>query len=1266
VAAADDRDRARAPESLFPIVGVGASAGGLEAFRQLLAALPADTGMAYVLVQHLDPRHQSILAELLAKGSRMPVSEVKGDTAVEPDHVYVTPGRQDVTIQGRLLKLVPRTSTRGRHMPIDSFLRALAQAQRSKAIGVILSGTASDGTLGLRAIKAEGGIAFAQDPGSAGYDGMPRSAIATGCVDFVLPPEKIAQELSRLSQHPYVITPPREERADQPPPPVDQADDSLKTILTLLRKASGADFSAYKPATIKRRIARRMALVHVQKLEDYARYLEGHADEAQALYQDCLITVTSFFRDPETFQVLGEEVLPRLLKDRSPGAPIRVWVPGCATGEEVYSIVICLLERAGESKLNPFLQVFATDLSERALEKARAGIYPENIAQDVSRERLKRFFTQADGGYRISKTIREMCVFARHDLTRDPPFSRLDLIACRNVLIYLEPRLQQTVLAILHYALQPSGFLLLGASETAGALRDLFASVDKKHRIYSKRHTTAPAFMGFAARGDRDREQREAGPGAARPGPGEALPREADRILLARYAPAGVIVDAKDDIVEFRGQTDPYLEHPHGRASLNLFEMARKGLLLEIRQAIEEARKKDAPARREDVSLRHRGQLRKLDLDVIPLKGSPEKERSLLVLFEARPEGRVRRGGPPGRRPRAATADARENAKLRQELAEATRFLQAVTQEHAAANEELQASNEEVLSANEELQSINEELETAKEELQSSNEELTTLNQDLQDRNLQLALALDYANGIVETVRTPLLILDGELRVERANRAFYDHFHVAPEETAGRLLYELGNGQWNIPALRQGLEEVLPKSARLDDFEVEHEFPRIGRRILALNARKLPRDSGQERILLAFEDKTQAREAERDREALLAAEAARRRAEDADRAKDEFVATLSHELRGPLSAMVGWIHVLRSVGVDEATRERGRAAIERGVKTQARLIEDLLDYSRMVTGKLQLAPRLMDLVPVAAAAIEVIRPAAEAKEIRLELASESKAAMVHGDPDRLQQVLWNLVSNAVKFTPRGGRVEVWIGRVGGSLHLRVRDTGQGIPRDFLPQVFERFRQAEGTPNRSKTGLGLGLAIVKQLVELHGGTVQAESPGEGRGATFTVALPIPPLLMENTDGDPGAFEPSRPETAWPELDRTALEGLRLLVVEDEADARELLVTVFEQCGAKVSAVASAAEAMESLQRATPNVLVCDIGLPDEDGYELIRKVRALQTAQGVRIPALALTAYAGSEDRGKALAAGFDLHVSKPAAPAELVAKVALLAGSGRS
>jgi two-component system CheB/CheR fusion protein len=1277
-----EQHAARRPQAPCPVVGIGASAGGLEAFRQLLGALPADTGMAYVLVQHLDPRHESILADLLSQTTKMPVCEVKTDVRVEPNRVYVIPPSQDIGILDGILKLVPRSQT-GPHMPVDYFLRTLAEAQGSQGIGVVLSGTATDGTLGLKAIKAEGGIAFAQDPTSSQFDGMPRSAIAAGCVDFVLPPGGIAQELTRLGRHPYITAgEPRALSGGAPAAAREEEDKAnLSKIYALLSKGSGADFGAYKKTTLRRRIARRMLVNRIDTLEAYTGRLEADASEIQALYRDCLITVTSFFRDPAVFEALRKQVFPLLLKDRAPDARIRVWVPGCATGEEVYSIAIGLLERAGELSSNPSFQIFATDLSESALEKARAGVYLANIAQDVSAERLQRFFTKVDGHYQISKTIRETCVFARHDLVKDAPFSRMDLISCRNVLIYMEPRLQERVFATFHYALNPGGFLVLGTSENVGASSAFLAPLDEKRRIYSRKKTAAPRRLPFAT-------------GAAGAGgsvklapltPRAAIPpeilTEADQVLLARYAPASVVVDDGLDILEFRGDTHPFLEHGRGQASLNLIRMARKGLLLDLRQTIQEARRKDAPSRKEGLRIRYRGQLRDVNLEVRPLKGAAE--RCLLVIFETLPAPRRRPQGAAPAKGGAVPAGHRESLRARQELARAAQALKTVMEEHDAALEELQSSNEEAVSSNEELQSVNEELQTAKEEVQSSNEELATLNRELQDRNVQLGQAnealkvsgqeiqraLDYANAIVSTVRGPLLIMDGELRVEKANRAYYDTFVVRPEETEGRLLYELGDGQWDFPSLRTALGEVLPKDSSFEDFEVDREFPRIGQRTMVLNARRLRNEQGgSERIFLAIEDRTESKRVEQEREALLVLEhTARARAEAADHLKDEFVATVSHELRGPLTAMVGWMHILTSndQNVDPAMVASGLAAINRGIKAQARLIADLLDHSRIVTGKLQISRRLVDVATIAEAAVESMRAAAQAKDMALELWRDPRAAIVLGDPDRLQQVLWNLVSNAVKFTPRGGRVQVWVGRVGTSVHLRVTDTGQGISADFLPHVFERFRQAESSARRSQPGLGLGLAIVRQLVELHGGTATAQSAGEGKGATFTIILPVPALLMQPKGAesvDVGSGDLAAPAEPAREPGRSLLDGLSVLVVEDDADSRESLVKVLEQYGARGKGAATAREAMQALEVAVPDVLVSDIGMAGEDGYDLIRQVRTLPAERGGRLPALAVTAYGEERDRLRAISAGFQAHVAKPVAPLELVMEVARLAG----
>ena len=1284
-AAVMEPDAAPRRPAPFPIVGVGASAGGLEAFRRLLGALPGDTGMAYVLVQHLDPRHESVLADLLSQATRMPVSEVKGDVRVEPNRVYVIPPTQDMGIADGILKLVPRSASGRLHMPIDYFLRTLAELQGSQGIGVVLSGTATDGTLGLKAIKAEGGIAFTQDPSSAQFDGMPRSAIAAGCVDFVLPPEGIAKELTRLGRHPYMVGDRRVLSGGARAPAREEEDRTgLDRILGLLKKASGADFSAYKKTTLRRRIARRMVVHRIETLDAYARHLEGDASEVQALYQDCLIGVTSFFRDPEVFKALGEQVFSHLLEDRPSGAPIRVWVPGCATGEEAYSIAIGLLERAAAVARNPSFQIFATDLSESALDTARAGLYSENIAEDVSADRLRRFFTKVDGRYRISKDIRAMCVFARHDLVDSPPFSRMDLISCRNVLIYMEPRLQEKVFERFHYALNPGGFLVLGTSESLGAAAAFLTPLDEKRRIYSRKKTATAPHLPFAAGARGTEGPQKLAPLTPRAAVPSGIPTEADQVLLARYAPASVVVDDGLDILEFRGDTHPFLEHGRGQASLNLIRMARKGLLLELRQTIQEARRKNAPSRKEGLRIRYRGQVRDVNLEVLPLKGAAE--RCLLVVFES-PSGSRRaaeRAAPS--KGRGAKAGNRGTPRLRQELAQAAQLLQSVVEEHDSALEELQSSNEEAVSSNEELQSVNEELQTAKEEIQSTNQELATVNREVEERNVQLGQAndalklsareiqsaLDYANAIVSTVPGPLLIMDGDLRVEKANRAYYDTFVARPAETEGRLLYDLGGRQWDIPALRTALEEVLPKDSSFEGFEVSQEFPHIGPRTMTLNARRLRNEhGGSERIFLAIEDRTELKRVEQKRDALLVLEqAARERAEAADHLKDEFVATVSHELRGPLTAMVGWMHILTSGEAqgESATLASGLAAINRGIKAQARLIADLLDHSRIVTGKLQISRRLVDLATIAEAAVESVRAAAQAKDIALELWRDPRAAIVLGDPDRLQQVLWNLFSNAVKFTPRGGRVQVWTGRVGTSIHVRVTDTGQGMKQDFLPHVFERFRQAESSARRSQPGLGLGLAIVRQLVELHGGTVEAQSAGEDKGATFTIILPVPALLMQPTGAaaepaeEAASLEVATPEQPAPDPERSLLAGLSVLVVEDDADSRESLVRVLEQYGARGTGAATARAAIQALEVAVPDVLVSDIGMAGEDGYDLIRQVRKLPAQRGRDLPALAVTAYGEEGDRVKAMAAGFQAHVAKPVAPRELVIEVARLAG----
>src|SRR6266478_8419478 len=732
----EDKHSVDTGNNSFPVVGIGASAGGLEAFRQLLEDLPTNTGMAFVLVSHLDPTHKSILTELLARRTRLPVTEVSDGMRVEPNNVYVLPPNTSMAIAEGILRLQPREEGRAGRHPIDCFLRTLAEDQTHRAIGVILSGTDTDGTLGLESIKAEGGITFAQDAKSAKYDGMPRSATASGYVDFVLTPEEIAEELARISRHPFV-NPITDAAAEEKQPSA--AGNGFHRVLALLQKSKGVDFTDYKANTLHRRITRRMVLNKLESMEAYAKFMRENAAEVEALYQDILINVTSFFRNPEAFALLKERIFPGIVEYHASDQPIRIWTLGCSTGEEAYSIAISFAEFAADHAEHLPVQIFATDLSDRGIEKARAGLYSRDIIQDVSPERLRRFFTEADGGYRISKPLRDMVVFARQNVIADPPFSRLDLISCRNLLIYLEPVLQKHVLPILHYALKPTGVLWLGTSETPGSSSDLFAPEDKKHRFYSKK--PASARLQFHS----------ASAGVARKGAGSSrktsflneqlrtehdAEKEADRILLALYAPAGVVINTEMEILQFRGSTGAYLEPAAGKATLNLLKMAREGLMLPLRAAIQKAKKDDLTIRKEDLRVNYNCVSRAINLEVIPIKGLMANERCFLVLFEPVVATGTQKPVESKKKTEASSRTSRKDAsklqeengqskRLQEELSVTREYMQSLVEQHEAANEELQSANEEIQSSNEELQSINEELETAKEELESGNEELT-------------------------------------------------------------------------------------------------------------------------------------------------------------------------------------------------------------------------------------------------------------------------------------------------------------------------------------------------------------------------------------------------------------------------------------------------------------------------------------------------------------------------------------------------------------
>src|SRR5499427_1794846 len=749
----------------FPIVAIGASAGGLEAFSNLLRSLPAEPGIALIFIPHLDPTHESAMVELLSRTTGLPVVQASEAVAATENSVYVLPPNSDMTIADGVLHLVRRGAERGHHMPIDTFFRSLADDQSSNAIGVILSGTANDGTLGLAAIKDSAGITFAQDPESAKYDGMPNSAVASGVVDYVLSPDRIAQELIRIQKQPS--------EQKFPNDAFDGKDRLMKDVFRLLKSYSKVDFVDYKVATIRRRILRRMNINHITELRDYVKLLHRNPQEVEALYRDVLINVTSFFRNPEVFESLHQVVYPKVLADRSPSEPVRVWVPGCSTGEETYSHAIALTEILSELRLEIPVQIFGTDLSENAIQKARAGIYKESIASEVSEVRLRRFFHKVPGGYQISKSIRDMCVFARQNVFSDPPFSRMDLISCRNVLIYLSPVLQKKVIPIFHYALKPNGFLLVGNTEgLLGSGAEIFDLIERRCKIYQKRAVPSPVTFGLTISARENAEGRQEKPQT--PGKEEELAktpadvqREADRLLLTKYVPSAVVVNEDLEILQSRGRTSRYLELPAGKVSLNLFKMARQGLLYELRSMVEQARQKSVPVSKDGIGIEDGDESALVRLEIIPFRTPARDQRHFLVLFEEKDGHKPVELKPAPRQSAKEAADGKDVqiSQLKQELASTKEYLQSIIEAQEATNEELQSANEEIQSGNEELQSTNEELQPSKEELESANEELNTVNEEIQNRNQQLAQLSNDMINLLNSATIPLIMLGEALHI---------------------------------------------------------------------------------------------------------------------------------------------------------------------------------------------------------------------------------------------------------------------------------------------------------------------------------------------------------------------------------------------------------------------------------------------------------------------------------------------------------------------
>ncbi|MFL9811800.1 PAS domain S-box protein [Stutzerimonas sp. VN223-3] len=1338
----------------FPVVGIGASAGGLKAIMTFFEHMPSDCGMAFVVIMHLSPTHESNADSILQNKTRMPVMQVKQPVPIERNRIYVIPPAFDLSMNDGYLRLVKPTRERGAQVAIDLFFRALAEVHHTHAIGIVLSGAGSDGSVGLSRIKEQGGVTMAQLPEDAEYDSMPRSAIETGMVDIVLPVLEMPQRLMELSRNMQTMEMPVDTPAEAEQngkasrrSPTNANQSALRDILDLLRSRTGHDFRHYKQATVLRRIERRMQVNTVHDMAGYAQLLNEQPAETPSLLADMLIGVTNFFRDHEAFEALERDIIPQLFDQKASlgqGDALRIWSAACSTGEEAYSLGMLFTEYAERNDLPTEAQVFATDIDDQALEIGRASVYPEAIATDVPPSRLHQYFTKEQNRYRVRKELRERILFARHNLLRDPPFSRVDLISCRNLLIYLDRDIQSEVLRMFHFALNPGGYLFLGNSETADICSHLFAPVDKKNRIYrarelgNQRRTPMPSLQNFSA----DPPARTSGTPLTRRS--RLSLTYAHQRALEQYAPPSVIVNHESEIVHMSDRAGQFLRYVSGEPSLNLTTLVHPQLRLALRTALYQATHtgKNIEARR--VSLEREGRRFYVNMAVRPFRDDEAGSDYMLVLFDEIEDRNDKRPATPGGNS--------ELTQLESELQQTKEQLQLTMEHSETSNEQLRASNEELQAINEELRSASEDVETSKEELQSINEELITVNAELKSKVDEAGKVNDDLQNLISSTNIATLFVDRHMRIKWFTPRAQDIFNVIDSD-AGRSLLDITH-RLDYPTLYRDASEAFGELS-LVEREVTSQDSKW------YLARFLPYRTTDDRIqgaVLTFIDITDRRNAEErvragEAHMKLLAQSMRgyaiittdlqgkitawnRGAEsifgyseqevighcidliytEADRAvgvpeserkralergqatderwhlrkdgsqffcsglvnplvdnagdvmgfakiardlteqqrinsqhaselesiqaaslqKDQFFAVLSHELKHPLNLIQLNTDLIARTQFVKNTASLTKAArsIQNAVRSQSQIIDDLMDVSRIRTGKLKLNFTTLHYQDLLTGIESVFLPLAQGESVTFESTKIEEALYVHADPTRLEQIIWNLLNNAWKFTQGGDRICLQLAREGNQARLDVIDTGQGISEDFLPKVFDMFGQAEMQhAERSKHGLGIGLALVKQLVDAHNGRIEAFSEGVGRGARFSLWLPIH-LQAELELGRSAS-----------DVALGGLVGIRILLVDDSVDILETMRELLESEGAEVTTADGGALGIELAEQTRFDVIISDVGMPKVDGHKMMSEIRKGTT--NADTPGIALTGYGTLSDVEKAKSAGFTLHLRKP-------------------
>jgi two-component system CheB/CheR fusion protein len=1313
------------------VAGVGASAGGLEPIEAFFGAVPDDCGVAFVVVQHLSPDYESRMDTLIRRYTKLEVVHVAHGMQVEPNHVYLVPARNEVSIHQGKLSLRKREPSEGFSLPIDEFFRSLAADFGPRAIGIVLSGSGSDGSRGVRAIHDAGGLVLCQDLASAKFDSMPKSAMETGSVDVELAPALMPHALMKFV-HGQMTSDQLAEAEFAAPEP-----EATQTIVRLLKRRHGIDFSEYKSSTVRRRIERRIALGPAHDPDSYIQRLESDPSELDLLYKDLLIGVTCFFRDAASFEALDREVL-RTLVHEGREDEVRVWIAGCASGEEAYTVAMLLLERARQLDHPPAIRVFATDVHRGALEQANFGRYSDEAVRDVPEALRQRYLSfLGEGVWQVRKELRSAVVFARQDLLQDAPFTRVDLVCCRNLLIYFQPQGQRHALSLMHFALRPNGFLMLGSSETPGELENELEPVDRLARIYRKRRdvrlVTDPR-MARAPQLISTHEQRGV----------RWSPAGTERNLLPLYdavlateLPPSFLIDESYTLLHSFGGAEQLLRFPSGRASGKLLDVIPDQLRTPLSGALQQAER--TGVRVEAVAFGAEGDAQKetFRMTATAIQGRDGTRAFLVTLSSNRPTEQVRTIE------LDVSSVSRDYVRaIEDELRFTRESLQATVEELQASNEELQAANEELVAANEELQSTNE-------ELQSVNEELHSLNAEHQSHILELTQLTDDMNNLLQSTQVGVAFLDGELRVRRFAGGVARLFRLDRRDE-GRPFEDLvRNGQWRslVSAIRTTLENgseheievdedgthcllrILPYRAgtevagvvltlidisslrrseaavrRLSDLvssstdavidfdlqgnivnwnksakdlygydergvvgspltvlappERREELSSTVRRVLAgerigpLETQRVG-TSGRMRwvseVFFPIEDSALRRVggavSARDIEGLKRAEADVR---EAVRQRERFIAILSHELRNPMMALTTAAHEL---GEDHhnGARERAAEVIKRQVRHVGRLLDDLLDVTRLLHDRIELEREIIDLREIVPQVLDGIVPQEGANEVDLRVQLGDEALWVDADDARMQQLITNLLNNAMRFTPARRRITLSMAKRGAWIEVAVADEGVGISRDRLESIFEPFVKGGIPPVRPDgRSMGLGLAIVRAIVSSHNGRVQAQSPGPGQGTMITVELPA----AERPDAAQGPEHPTGVHAVQ------GLPALKVLLLEDEEDNREMLAMCLDRAGYRVVQAGCGRDALAALERESFDAAIMDIGLPDMSGVEVGRRAR--QQYPTLRL--VAVTGFGTQSDREQLHTAGFDAHLVKPVEVSKLRAALETLVG----